>query len=320
MQGGRRRFMAMLGAGVLFPTLADAAGDAVARDQSSLPPDDIVLWPKGPPGGGGPSGARQVDRRGAVFNIAEPGLQTLRPARPNGTAVLISAGGGYRIIQQHKEADVAARWMTQRGVTAFILSYRLPTEGWAVGPLAPLQDAQRALRLIRAAAGPLGLDRSRIGCLGFSAGGHLAGLAATRFAETAYAPVDGADRLSARPDFAILAYPVITLRPPYDHTSARLRLIGRRPQPGVADRWSVDTHVPVDAPPFFLVQARDDQTASVQNSLLMKEACDRAGIPAELTLFDEGGHGFAMGQGRRQTVNWTPALDAWMRRRGLLPS
>ncbi|MBT9370332.1 alpha/beta hydrolase [Rhizobium sp. CSW-27] len=311
--------MALLGAAALFPRLAAAAGDPGAPDHPLLPPDDILLWPKAPPGGGGPSGVRQVDRRGAVSNIAEPDLRTLRPARANGTAVLITAGGGYRVIQQRKEAEVAARWMTQRGVTAFILSYRLPDEGWRVGPLAPLQDALRALRLIRASAGPLGLDPTRIGCLGFSAGGHLAGLAATRFAEDAYAPVDEADQLPARPDFAVLAYPVITLKPPYDHTSARRRLIGRRPQPGAADRWSVETHVPPDAPPFFLVQARDDEIASVQNSLLMQQACDQAGIPVELRLFDEGGHGFAMGQGRRQEVNWTPALEAWMRGRGFLP-
>lgn len=307
---GRRIFIVAMGCTPFGRARADAVSISTVTDDP--------IWPSGAPGGGGPRGPRQVNHHGAVFNIATPGLRMVRPEQPNGSAVMISAGGGYHFIEERKEAQAAAAWFAVRGMTAFVLTYRLPGEGWAAGPRAPLQDAMRAIRLIRAKAGSLDLDQGKIGCIGFSAGGHLAGLAATRFDEALYPPVDAADMAEARPDFAILAYPVITLKAPYDHTWSRVEMVGRTPSPQDVAAWSVETQVPSSAPPFFLVHSRDDTTAAFQHSVKMKEACDAAGVSADLHLLDRGGHGFAMGNGNREPVDWTPALDAWLRDRQIL--
>lgn len=278
----------------------------------------ILLWPGTPPGGGGPAGAPKVGRSGALSNIAVPMLEVHRPARPVGCAVLVAAGGGYRQIQVDKEARPAARWLAARGITAFILVYRLPGEGWRDGPLAPLQDAQRALRLIRAEAAGSGRDPARIGVLGFSAGGHLLGLAATRFGFQSYAPVDAQDGEPVRPAAAALIYPVITLEPPYDHTSTRRMLIGDHPSRQQSAEWSVQTHVARGDPPFFLVQAKDDPISSPQNTAIMAGACARAGVPAELRQLPGGGHGFGMGRPGTATAQWPAWYEAWLRAQGML--
>ncbi len=280
--------------------------------------DTMPLWPGVPPGGGGPSGPPKVGQNGALSNIAFPMLEVHRPARPGSGAVLVAAGGGYRQIQMDKEARPAARWLAARGITAFILVYRLPGEGWRDGPRAPLQDAQRALRLIRADAAGSGRDPARIGVLGFSAGGHLLGLAATGFAFQSYAPIDSADNVPARPAAAALIYPVITLEPPYDHTSTRRRLIGDHPTPRQSAEWSVQTHVAAGDPPFFLVQAEDDPISSPQNTVIMAEACARAGVPAEAHLMPSGGHGFGMGRPGTATAQWPGWYETWLRTQGVL--
>ncbi|WP_200910145.1 alpha/beta hydrolase [Sphingomonas sp. Leaf38] len=182
----RRTALAMVAGAGLMPALLRAA-----------PPQDVwPLWST-PPGGGGPAGPVAIDGRGAVSNIAVPTITVVRPHRPTGAAILIAGGGGYKRIEEGKEAIPAASWLAAYGITAFILCYRLPGEGWADGPLAPLQDAQRALRLIRSRSGSLGIDPERVGVLGFSAGGHLLGLAATRSNFPSYAPMDVIDRQSA---------------------------------------------------------------------------------------------------------------------------
>ena len=297
---------------LLFGTTALlVAGRAAAK----TPP--IRLWPGPPPGGGGPVGAPEVDARGAVSNIADPVLEVVVPSRPDGRAVLVAAGGGYRRIEMEREARPAARWLAAHGITAFILAYRLPGEGWPDGPLAPLQDAQRALRLIRMRAGAYGIDPDRIGVLGFSAGGHLMGMAATRSAFASYRPADAADDLPARPSGAALIYPVITLEPPYDHTATRLQLVGRHPDPAASAAWSVETHVRSRCPPVFLAQARDDRISDIANSRLMEEACARAGVPVEAHAFATGGHGFAMGRPGTPSAAWPDLYAAWLRRAGV---
>ncbi|GAB0118306.1 alpha/beta hydrolase [Acidisoma sp. 7E03] len=279
--------------------------------------DRITLWPGPPPGGGGPHGPLRVSPRGAVRNIAVPCLEVFRPARANGGAMLIAAGGGYERIERVQEAYPAAHWLAARGITAFVLLYRLPPEGWTLGPLAPLQDAQRAIRLIRQQAPAYGLDPARLGVLGFSAGGHLMGLASAWAEFQAYAPIDAADRQSARPAAAALIYPVITLLPPYDHTETRRALIGRHPDRQQGVEWSVQTHVGPDCPPVFLVQAADDPIADPANSALMQAACQRAGVPVERHLLPRGGHGFGMGQAGTPTAQWPDWFAAWLRRQGL---
>ena len=167
--------------------------------------------------------------------------------------MLVAGGGGYKRIEMGTEAEPAARWLAARGITAFVLTYRLPDEGWAEGPSAPLQDAQRALRLIGANAGRFGIEPSRIGVLGFSSGAHLLGLAATRSVFESYRPVDDVDTQPARPALAALIYPVITVKPPYDHTSTRRVLVGDTPSAAQSAEWSVETHVRQHCPPVFLV-------------------------------------------------------------------
>ncbi|WP_234049885.1 MULTISPECIES: alpha/beta hydrolase [unclassified Xanthobacter] len=299
-----------------FLLMAGACAATPARAQAAL--RIIPLWPAAAPGAGGPAGPPRTSARGALSNIAMPFLEIHTPARPGGACVLIAAGGGYRQIQMEKEARPAARWLAARGITAFILVYRLPGEGWENGPLAPLQDAQRALRLVRQQAVRRGRDARRIGVLGFSAGGHLMGLAATRSALRTYQPVDDADALPACPEAAALVYPVITLEPPYDHTSTRRMLIGDHPSAAQSAEWSVEPHVGAHCPPVFLVQARDDRTSNPQNSLIMAEACQRAGVPVELHEPTTGGHGFGMGRPGSGCAEWPRWYEGWLRAQDLL--
>ncbi|MEC5100660.1 alpha/beta hydrolase, partial [Raoultella ornithinolytica] len=192
-----RRHFLLLSAVSLWA--ATRAGASDRRDEA------LCLWPGEPPGGGGPSGAPRLSARGALTHIARPQLTVWRPALSRGHGVLIAAGGGYRRIEMAKEAWPAARWLTARGYTAYILSYRLPGEGWGAGALAPLQDAQRALRLIRA-------REEQVSLLGFSAGGHLLGMAACRADFAAYSPQDALDDRPARADKAALIYPISILK------------------------------------------------------------------------------------------------------------
>lgn len=278
----------------------------------------LPLWPGPPPGGGGPSGPERTSAKGAVSDIAVPGLRVVAPARPNGAAMLVAAGGGYERIEMGTEAEPAAQWLAARGVTAFVLAYRLPGEGWAAGAMAPLQDAQRALRVIRANAGRFGVDGRRVGVLGFSAGGHLMGLAAARAGFASYPAVDGADGLSARPDLAALAYPVITLMPPYTHTATRKVLVGSHPDAAADATWSVETHVTAACPPVFLVQAEDDPVSDPANTRIMAAACQRAGVKVEMHRLPSGGHGFGMGVAGAPSGEWPDWLEAWLRRGGFV--
>ena len=303
-----RRSLMLAGAATLI------TGALRAQATSVMPTSVMPLWPHEPPGGGGPDGPVQVSQKGAVSNIAMPTLEVFSPVKPNGAAMLVAGGGGYKRIEMGSEAHPAAQWLAARGVTAFVLSYRLPGEGWRDGPLAPLQDAQRALRVIRSAASRFGIDQDRLGVLGFSAGGHLVGLASTRSDIASYQPADAIDALPARPDAAALIYPVITLEPPYDHTSSRKVLIGSHPDPRASADWSVQTHVGAGCPPMFLVQAEDDPVSNPANTLIMTDACRRADIPVELHRLSSGGHGFGMGRPGSPTADWPGWYEAWLGR------
>lgn len=278
----------------------------------------IALWPDLPPGGGGPDGPADISEKGAVTNIAIPSLEVFAPGKPNGSAMIIAGGGGYKRIEEGKESYPAARWLAARGIYAFVLSYRLPIEGWAAGPLAPLQDVQRAFRLVRARAPEWQIDPHRIGALGFSAGGHLMGLAAARSAFTSYEGVDEIDRQSARPGVAALIYPVITLAAPYDRTSTRRSLVGRHPADEATREWSVESHVSKDCPPIFLTQADDDRISNPANSRIMREACEKAGVDVEFHPVASGGHGFGMGKAGTPTEAWPNWYEAWLRKQNFL--
>lgn len=304
---GRRKFLAISAAAAGYGLCGEA--EAVGASPVSMP-----LWPGTPPAGGGPSGSVNIGKRGSVTNVATPTMDVYLPANPNGSAMLVAAGGGYRHIEIGGEADPAARWLTQRGIVACVLTYRLPAEGWNAGPLAPLQDAQRALRLIHAGKASTVIDARRIGVMGFSAGGHLMGMAATRQGFQSYMPLDEIDRLAPAASLMALAYPIITLLPPYDHTSTRKRLIGDHPTAAEGKEWSVQTYVSPAAPPTLLVQAADDPISNPDNTAIMEAACRSAGVAVERHLLTSGGHGFGMGRPDTPTANWPGEfLEPWLR-------
>ncbi|GJE44359.1 Acetylxylan esterase [Methylobacterium soli] len=255
---------------------------------------------------------------GTVTNVGSPFLEVVTPSQPNGAAVLVAGGGGYTYIDTANEAHPAARWLTDQGVTAFVLIYRLPREGWHNGPLAPLQDAQRAIRMMRSMAEASHLDPKRMGVMGFSAGGHLVGLASARADFHAYSAIDQIDEQSARPDFTALIYPVVTLEPPLDRTSTCHELIGDHPSLQARDEWSIETHVHRGCPPMFLVEADDDPICKPAHTRILEAACLSADVPVERHQFRTGGHGFGMGRPDTPETMWPGMCRAWLSRLGVL--
>ncbi|MDQ7996716.1 MAG: alpha/beta hydrolase [Luteibacter sp.] len=279
-------------------------------------PTSIDLWPGSPPGGGsGPKGPERIGQSGtgvgAVSNVSRPRIEVYRPARPNGAAVILIGGGGYFRIGIGHEVIPTAKWLAALGVTPVVLYYRLPADHWPA--VAPFQDAQRAIRVLRAHASELGIDPKRVGVVGFSAGGNLAGIAETRFADAFYPAVDAADQQSARPDFAGLIYPVISLQKPFDTTRSSREL---STQSDAVQAYSVELHVTHDTPPTFLAQAADDPIANIGNSLVMFDALHKNDVDTEMHVFDKGGHGWGLGDPGSAPAQWPRLFAAWARRAG----
>ncbi|RAK56894.1 alpha/beta hydrolase [Phenylobacterium deserti] len=315
---------------VLMGLAALAAAAPGLAGAETVPPDPtetITLWPSRPPGARGErKGARVTDRQATSGfqdrywdQIFEPALVVFRAQKPNGAAMLICPGGGYARIVLDKEGFETARRLNAAGITCFVLRYRLPAEGWDNAADAPLQDAQRAIRLIRERAAQFGLDPARVGVMGFSAGGHVAGSLATRHGAQVYAPVDAADRQDARPSLAALIYPVVDLTGPMAHGGSRDNLLGKAPAPEAALLRSPQKQVSAATPPTFLVHAVDDATVPVENTLAMLTALKAAKIPTEAHIFEEGGHGFGLRliQGKPAAA-WPDLFLAWAGRHGLL--
>ena len=276
-------------------------------------PEEILLWPGTPPGAGGVTGPEKLGEAGAGFgalsNIAVPRMRVYRPAAPNGAAVLVAGGGGYFRIQLWKESTPAAQWLQAQGYTVFELLYRLPNDGWDAA--APFMDAQRAMKIIRSRAGEFAVDPGRIGIMGFSAGGHLAGFTALQPARPLYAGADGYEHTSARPDFAVLLFPVVTLRKPYDTTRTRREIIGENPSAEAEAAWSLDTHVSKDAPPTIIFAAADDTTTPPGHGILLFEKLTAAGASAELHMFRDGGHGWGLGKPDQVISQWPMLFTHW---------
>jgi acetyl esterase/lipase len=308
----RRTVIATGLAAFAAPALADTpvVGDGVLP---SDPKENILLWPGTPPGGEGlklppirvvnhePPYITPTDR--AIDQVGVPVMNVFRPAKPDGSAIIIAAGGGYtREMLDFEGMDVSRR-LNAAGVTCFVLRYRLPGEGWANRSDVPLQDAQRAIRLVRANAGKYGVDPARIGFMGFSAGGHVAASIATRYA---------ADRVSARPDFSVPMYPVITMGPGA-HAGSRTKLLGEAPTPAQIDLYSAEKHIPTDAPPAFMALAADDATVPpMPNAGAYYAALQTAKIPSEMHMFETGGHGFGLARTvGRPTAVWPELLLRW---------
>jgi acetyl esterase/lipase len=265
----------------------------------------VELWPGKVPGETGPAGAetlvprkpgqREVKR---ITNVSVPSMTIFRPPADKdcGAAVLVCPGGGYQILAWDLEGEEVAAWLNSIGVTGIVLKYRVPPrKGQPLGH-APLQDAQRALSLTRAHAKEWRLDPGRIGILGFSAGGNLSALTMTHFEERAYEAVDDADRVSSRPDFAVLVYPA------YLEDKGNLK---------------PDVRVTSHTPPTFLAHAGNDPISPV-NSVALYLALKHAGVPAELHVYATGGHGFGLRPSDDPCSHWPERCAAWLKSRGLL--
>jgi acetyl esterase/lipase len=283
----------------------------------------FALWPGQPPGAPrslprpawtmtGDPGYRQLWIKG----VAAPEVNVFRPALPDGSAILAIPGGGYSFIAvQNEGVDAAERFNAER-TTIFVLSYRLPGEGWVDRSIAPLQDAQRAMRLIRSRAVEFRIDPARLGILGFSAGGHLAADLAVSFDQPTYKPVDAADRLSARPAFAGLIYPVTTLGAE-THGGSRDNLLGPNAAADLIAARSPVLHVRPSTPPSFIAAAFDDGTVPIDNSFEWIAACRKAKVSVEAHLLSEGGHGFGFHLPRDNPGSRWPDLFAlWLREHG----
>ncbi|MCP3735574.1 alpha/beta hydrolase [Sphingomonas sp. RP10(2022)] len=310
---------ARLAAQTPAPRVAGAAG--VPAD----PVETIDLWPGQAPGMPAVPPVEIVDARGtdpqvpdrAVRGVVRPRLAVFRPAVPNGAALLVTPGGGYARIVVDKEGYEVARWLAKRGWTVFVLFYRLPGDGWAAGPDIALSDAQRAMRLIRARAADYRIRPDRVAAMGFSAGGHVCGDLATRFAAPTYAPVDAADRLSARPDLAAPIYAVQSMTLPLAHPGSRELLLGRNASPALEAAHSPARNVGPGTPPCFLVHAEDDATVPVDNTLQFRAALKAAGVPVETHLFAIGGHGFGLRRAAGKPVAaWPSLFVAWAQSHG----
>ena len=247
-----------------------------------------------------------VSRR--VKGVVTPRLLVFRPANPTGAATVILPGGGFAYGYFDLEGTRLARLLCQRGITAFVLFYRLANDGWSDRLNVGLADAQRAVRVIRARAKPFGIDPSRVGVVGFSAGGYVAASLATRFDDLVYPGRDLADKLSARPDFAGLIYPVQSLDPAIAWQGAAWSLFGRQATPDEIREFSPHNRIGKDTPPLFLAHAEDDTAVPIENSLRMRAAAKAAGVTVESHFFARGGHGFGVDPALHQPNQAWPLL------------
>jgi len=277
----------------------------------------IPLWPDGVPGARPDGGVERIED-GRVYNVQIPTL-TAFPAPTEtavGTAVIICPGGSYGRLAVSKEGSELVKRLNALGVSAFILKYRLVEYGHP----APLRDVLRAVRIVRSRANELGVRPDRIGVLGSSAGGHLAACAGTLFDTPEGRTGAELDAISARPDFLALLYPVITMTAPFTHALSRKNLIGEAPSSALVERLSVENRVSRDTPPTFLVHTGEDTSVPLENSLLFFQALRRAGVPAEMHLYEKGPHGFGTKPGLGPTSEWPKRLEEWMRSHGWLDS
>jgi acetyl esterase/lipase len=269
---------------------------------SATEPEKIALWNGQAPIGNG------------VFAATNAFITVYRPEKPNGAAVVICPGGGYRVRVVNPEGHDIARWLNEHGITGIVLEYRLPDEKSFV----PLLDAQRALRTVRSKAVEWGCDPKRIGIAGFSAGGHLASTAATHFDSGDAQSTDPVNRLSCRPDFAILIYPVITMGEK-THAGSKGNLLGKTPTPEEVGLFSNEKQVTAQTPPTFLAHAQDDRLVPADNSQLFFEALQAHNVPSEYLKLPSGGHGLDKYSGP-MWEKWQIKSLQWLAAQHMIPS
>lgn len=250
-----------------------------------------------------------------VTHVQEPEIEVYLPTQriATGTGVLICPGGGYAGLAYDWEGTDMAKWLNSKGIAAFVLKYRLPGDASVkTSNLAPLQDAQRAMRLIKSKKEEYHLKDGQIGVMGFSAGGHLASTLGTQFDRNLYDALDETDKLSARPDFMVLIYPVISMKEGITHQGSKDNLLGKNPDTKLVEQYCNDMQVTDNTPPTFLLHANDDGAVPVKNSLLMYEALMAHKVPVEMHILPKGGHGFAFGNWDMSLKNWTLLCETWL--------
>lgn len=294
----RTFFNGWVAATVLCGTMMGQAAPA----DSNATGKTFLLWPNGAPGA---QGTEDIDK---------PTLTVFLPAsNPTKTGVVVAPGGGYQHLSMQKEGEDYARWLNERGVAAFVLKYRLgPKYHYPI----ELEDAQRAIRTVRANAAEYGIASDHIGMWGSSAGGHLAATSGTKYDTGNTTSTDPIEQQGSRPDFLILAYPVISLEVPYMHSGSKKYLLGDDPDPTLVHSLSAETQVTKQTPPTFLFATTDDGTVPVMNSVLFYEALVKAGVPVEMHLFQHGGHGAGLAKANPALNVWPDLLIKWMRERG----
>lgn len=247
----------------------------------------------------------------STSNVKTPTLSVYRPhsVTANGTAILIFPGGGYSHLAIDKEGKKVAEWLNSLGITAFILKYRLPNDQIMIDKtIGPLQDAQEAIRVIRRTTKKGKVIYTKIGVIGFSAGGHLAATLSTHYNEKTY-PVS--DTISARPDFALLIYPVISMKEETTHKGSQINLLGDSPTLQVMEKFSNELNANSETPPTFLVHASDDTVVTVENSINYYRALKQYNVPVEMHLYETGGHGFGLGM-KETSLYWTKNCSNWL--------
>ncbi|WP_240627869.1 alpha/beta hydrolase [Terrimonas sp.] len=282
---------------------------------------EITLYPdnKIPNSIPGPDEEKSVtsDNILRISNISRPTLTVFLPdaVKANGTAVIICPGGGYGIVAASHEGYDVAKKFNEMGVAAFVLKYRMPNKKNQPAPsIAPLQDAQQAIITVRKNAAKWNINPQRIGIIGFSAGGHLASTAGTHFSKVL---VEDAGNISARPDFMLLIYPVISADITITHAGSYKNLLGENPSKEELDLYSNEKQVTDKTPPTFLVHASDDNGVSPNNSIVFYQALIKNKVPAELHIYERGGHGFGM-YNKTTKEEWMDRAKNWMESNGWL--
>ena len=278
----------------------------ISAQSAAAGPQVELLWSQGAPGA---TGDRPADKPTLI-------IYSLDKAKANGCAVVICPGGGYGGLAMDHEGHQIARWLNSFGAAGFILDYRHRGKGY--GHPAPLQDAQRAIRTVRARAAEWNVDPARIGIMGFSAGGHLASSAGTHFDPGDADAADPIQRVSCRPDFLILCYPVIAFDEPYTHRGSQENLLGKDADAALVRSMSSEKQVTRQTPPTFLLHTDEDKGVPPENSILFYRALHAAGVPAEMHIYEHGPHGVGLAAKIPGTCNWPKACETWLRSRGLL--
>jgi acetyl esterase/lipase len=279
---------------------------AVAALAQPAAPKPELLWPSGAPGA---QGTEDIDKPTLTPYVIPAG-------RGVGTAVIVCPGGGYVNLSMDKEGDQIARFLNSIGVTAFVLKYRL---GPKYHHPVEVGDAQRAIRTVRAKATEYRVMPDHIGIMGFSAGGHLASTAGTHFDSGNPSAEDPIDRAGSRPDFLILCYPVISFTN-YVHQGSKRYLLGDNPDPKLVESLSNETQVTAQTPPTFLFHTNGDTGVPPENSMMFYMALRKAGVPAEIHIYERGPHGVGLAQTDQALSTWPSRLADWLRIRGLLNS